>query len=101
MTLHSLIRERALAIPDDEALIDELANMRLRESSPGVYRLDHDPDKHDDRAVCLALAGHWLMNLRVLEPRIVTAEELFPEFADDDFGACQVFCVSGRPVVHR
>ena len=35
---------------------DELANVRLRETSPGVYRMDHDPDKHDDQAIALALA---------------------------------------------
>jgi phage terminase large subunit-like protein len=48
LTLHNLIKEHALAIPDDPDLISELANVRLRETSPGVYRMDHDPDKHDD-----------------------------------------------------
>ena len=46
-TLTLLIRNYALALPDDP---DELANLRLRETSPGVLRIDHDPDKHDDRA---------------------------------------------------
>jgi hypothetical protein len=45
-----------LALPDDDDLLDELANLRVRESAPGVYRVDHDPDKHDDRAIALALA---------------------------------------------
>ena len=36
------------------------AESRLRETSPGVFRLDNDPDKHDDRAVALALAAHAL-----------------------------------------
>jgi phage FluMu gp28-like protein len=49
------------ALPDDEELLDELANVRLRESAPGVYRMDHDPDRHDDRAVALALAAHHLV----------------------------------------
>ena len=31
--------------------------MRLRESTPGVYRLDHDASGHDDRAVALGLAA--------------------------------------------
>src|SRR5262249_40830863 len=56
-TLLSLIREHALALPEDEELIDELQNVRVRESSPGVSRLDHDQDRHDDRAIALALAA--------------------------------------------
>ncbi len=55
-TLYVAIRDHHLAIYDDEELIDELANVRLRETSPGVMRMDHDPDKHDDRAIALALA---------------------------------------------
>lgn len=61
-TLHLQIRNHALALPDDAELIDELANVRLRETSPGVLRMDHDPDRHDDRAVTLALAAHWLLD---------------------------------------
>ena len=56
MALHTTIRDHRLAIPDDPELIDELVNVRLRETSPNVYRLDHDPDRHDDRAIALALA---------------------------------------------
>ncbi|HEY1636461.1 MAG TPA: hypothetical protein VGF64_17005 [Acidimicrobiales bacterium] len=59
--LHLSIRDHTLALPDDAALLDELANVRLRETSPGVLRMDHDPDRHDDRAVALALACHWLL----------------------------------------
>jgi phage terminase large subunit-like protein len=61
-TLHLLLRDRALALPDDPELLDELANVRLRETSPGVLRMDHDPDKHDDRAITLAMAAHDLLN---------------------------------------
>lgn len=61
-TLHLLIRSRALALPDDEALLSELANVRLRETSPGIVRLDHDAGGHDDRAVALALAAHRLVS---------------------------------------
>jgi hypothetical protein len=35
-TLHLLLRDRALALPDDEGPLDELANVRLRETSPGA-----------------------------------------------------------------
>ena len=59
-TLTLPIRNHALPLPDDPDLIDELANLRLRETSPGVLRIDHDPDKHDDRAIALALAAHRL-----------------------------------------
>jgi phage terminase large subunit-like protein len=75
LTLHNLIKEHALAIPDDQGLIDELANVRLRESAPGVYRLDHDPDKHDDRAVALALAAQWLLQLPAPVPDTVVEFE--------------------------
>jgi phage FluMu gp28-like protein len=60
-TLHLLLREHALALPDDEALLDELAHVRLREVSPGVLRLDHDSGRHDDRAIALALAAFKLV----------------------------------------
>jgi phage terminase large subunit-like protein len=56
-TLHLLLKDRRLWLYDDEELLDELANVRLRETSPGVLRMDHDPDRHDDRAIALALAA--------------------------------------------
>lgn len=57
MDLHLLLREHRLALPDDPELLAELANVRLRETTPGVFRLDHDAGKHDDRAVSLGLAA--------------------------------------------
>jgi hypothetical protein len=41
---------------------DELRNVRLRETTPGVVRIDHDPDRHDDRAIALALAASKLLD---------------------------------------
>jgi phage terminase large subunit-like protein len=64
-TLHVLLRSRALALPADEALLDELASVRLRETAPGIVRLDHGSSQHDDRAVALALAAHHLLQGRV------------------------------------
>lgn len=61
LTLHNLIRGHRLAIPDDPDLIDELENVRLRETSPGVVRMDHDNGRHDDRAVAIALAANELL----------------------------------------
>ncbi|MGE3194113.1 MAG: hypothetical protein AB7K08_11675 [Microbacteriaceae bacterium] len=55
--LHVLLRDHRLALPDDAELLDELLTVRLRESAPGVYRLDHDAGNHDDRAVSLGLAA--------------------------------------------
>jgi hypothetical protein len=60
IALHTAIRDHRIVLPDDEELIDELANVRLRETSPGVLRMDHDSDRHDDRAISLALAVRYL-----------------------------------------
>ena len=46
---------------DDPELLEELANVRLRETAPGVLRMDHDPHEHDDRAIAVALAAHRLL----------------------------------------
>jgi len=55
VALHTTIRDHRLAIPDDEDLIEELVNVRLKETAPNVYRIEHDPDKHNDRAITLAM----------------------------------------------
>ena len=60
-TLHVLLRNRALALPNDPRLLDELGSVRLIERAPGVLRLDHDAGKHDDTAVALALAAYHLI----------------------------------------
>jgi hypothetical protein len=67
-TLHLLIKNRALDLPDDPELLDELANVRLAETSPGIVRMQHDPDRHDDRAIALALAAHRLLAVPVAGP---------------------------------
>jgi phage terminase large subunit-like protein len=56
LALLRIVREHHLAIPDDRELIDELLNLRIREVSPGVFRHDHDPSKHDDRCTAVSLA---------------------------------------------
>jgi phage terminase large subunit-like protein len=56
--LHTTIRDRRILLPDDEALIEELANVQLRETTPGVLRMDHAHGRHDDRAISIALAMH-------------------------------------------
>jgi len=64
-TLYTLLRDRNLGLPDDRELIDELAHVRLIEKSPGVFRMDHDRGRHDDRAVALALAAQHLLTVSV------------------------------------
>jgi hypothetical protein len=71
-TLYLLLRERALRLPDDAELIDELANVRLRETSPGVMRMDHDAGRHDDRAIALALAAHRLVEKGEFRPATIS-----------------------------
>lgn len=54
-------RNRQIEVPDIPALREELLAVRLRESSPGVTRLDHDPNGHDDQAVVLGMACHLFL----------------------------------------
>jgi len=81
VALHTTIRSHRLAIPDDPELIDELAAMRIVETSPNLFKLEHDPDKHNDRGTAIGLA---LMALATAEPAgarpiLYTAEELRDE----------------------
>lgn len=59
-SLFVALKSHRLALPNDEDLLAELASVRLRETSPGVVRLDHDSGNHDDRAIALALAVEYL-----------------------------------------
>jgi hypothetical protein len=54
--LHLALRNRLILLPDDEELRSELGRVRLRETAPGVVRLDHDSGEHDDQAVAIAIA---------------------------------------------
>ncbi|HEV2810806.1 MAG TPA: terminase large subunit [Acidimicrobiales bacterium] len=62
------IRDRAVDLPDDPELTDELASVRLVERSPNVWRLDTVAGRHDDRAVALAMAVDWLTSKRATAP---------------------------------
>lgn len=98
-TLFQLLRDHTLQLPNDDELLDELANVRLRETSPGVFRMDHDPDKHDDRAIALALAAHRLVErgeeVRV-PARTYVARGRLP-VAEDRFGGGTVIRVLWAP----
>jgi hypothetical protein len=60
--LHRLLRDHLLSLPNDPELLDELRSVRLEERTPGVVRLTHDSDRHDDRAVALGLAAHKIVD---------------------------------------
>jgi phage terminase large subunit-like protein len=60
-TLITATRNKALALPRDPDLIRELARLRLIETTPNVYRLDHDPGEHNDRATAIGLAATTLV----------------------------------------
>jgi hypothetical protein len=62
LSLHQAIRNHRIALPDDEMLLDELASVRLRKNTLGIYRLDHDAGQHDDQAIALALGTHHLLD---------------------------------------
>ena len=61
LTVHRLLKDHRLALYDDPELLDELANVRLVETAPGSYRIDHDSGQHDDRVISLALAAQRLV----------------------------------------
>lgn len=73
LTMFNLLRDRRIALPDDEALLDELAHVRLRQTSPGVFRMDHSADQHDDRAIAVALAAHALVDRGPSGPATMSA----------------------------
>jgi len=89
--LFNAVRDRALALPPDEELLDELAHVRLRESSPGVFRLDHDSGRHDDRAVALALSVTTLLQGAVAgEARISIPQGRAPRPVQGTYGSTEV-----------
>lgn len=55
-------RNRCIVVPHSDVLRNELLRVRLRESSPGVTRLDHDKGGHDDQAVAIGMACHLLLS---------------------------------------
>jgi hypothetical protein len=61
-TMLTLLRGHRLALPHDDTLTDELLNVRIVEPRPGQYRIDHDPNRHNDRTIALALAAQHLLN---------------------------------------
>ena len=56
-TLHVLLRNRRLQIPDDPILFDELSRLRMDAKRPNLLRLAHKAGQHDDQAVAIAMAA--------------------------------------------
>ena len=59
-SLMQSLRSRLLELPDDDELRQELLSVRLRESSPNVYRVDTVGSGHDDRVIAVSMAVHSL-----------------------------------------
>ena len=76
VTLYQLLREHLLDLPDDDALVDELAAVRLVERSPGSYRIDHDAGAHDDMTISVAMASAYLVERGASRPAVaITAAD--------------------------
>jgi hypothetical protein len=71
LLVHQLLRDRLLEIPDDAELIDELASLTLRESTPGTYRLETvgKGNGHRDRTTAISLAAEVAMARRAASTR--------------------------------
>ena len=59
--LAQTFRNHCIWVPHSDALRTELLRVKLRESAPGVTRLDHDRAGHDDQAVAIGMACHILL----------------------------------------
>jgi hypothetical protein len=92
-SLHLALRNHLLLLPEDDDLRQELGKVRLRETSPGVVRLDHDRGQHDDQAIAIGMActilqgeslqgaaflAHWKRELEEREQTPTTDTEPLP-----------------------
>lgn len=59
--LVQLFRNRLIWLYGTRELREELLSVRLKETAPGVTRLDHDRTGHDDQAVAIGMAGDILL----------------------------------------
>lgn len=55
LRLLELVRSRRLALPDDDALVEELLSVRIVERGPGLFKLDSAQGGHDDQAVVVGM----------------------------------------------
>ena len=73
--LAALLREGLLDLPNDGALLDELATVKVTERSPGRLRIDTRPGAHDDRAMALGYAVTLASDRLGVAGRFVSAAE--------------------------
>jgi hypothetical protein len=74
--LMTAIHNRTIELPDDAELVHEISRLRLVETSPTQFRLEHRAGEHNDRAIAIALAAQQLFSkppgagprIRVLGP---------------------------------
>jgi len=59
--LTQTFRNHCILVPHSDILRTELLRVKLRESAPGVTRLDHERGGHDDQAVAVGMACHILL----------------------------------------
>jgi phage terminase large subunit-like protein len=82
-SLFGLLRDHSIALPDDDDLLDELLNVRVVTKPSGLLRLDHSHDRHDDRAVAVALAAHQLLQRSRPRPlQSLSPNSLYPNGLD-------------------
>jgi hypothetical protein len=62
------LRDRAIGLPDDPVLLQELAEVRIVETGPGTVKLANPPGTHDDQAVAVALAAAQLLERPTAQP---------------------------------
>jgi hypothetical protein len=63
-TLHVMLRDGLIDLPDDERLLDELLSVRVVETRLGGVKIDTMPGKHDDQVDALGIAVEVLMSRR-------------------------------------
>jgi hypothetical protein len=69
-TLHVMLRDGLIDLPDDERLLDELLSVRVVETRLGGVKIDTMPGKHDDQVDALGIAVEVLMSRRASTGRI-------------------------------
>jgi Terminase large subunit, ATPase domain len=63
-TLHTMLRDACIDLPDDERLLDELLSVRVVETRLGGLKVDTIPGKHDDQVDVLGIVTLTLMGRR-------------------------------------
>jgi phage terminase large subunit-like protein len=81
MALYQLIAGDRIELPEDSDLDTELARVQIRETGPGLVRLDHKSGEHDDRAITLGMLASSMLSapLRPKGPRMQGSSSYVPK----------------------